>query len=209
MHPGGSSGDPPKGVRGGYKQKLQWQQASSSSSSPSGKSYLATLLVSKFVWGEISAPLLQQVAAAAFADGATHPDIKKLADLGTSGKHSGNCHSDLMSKLAPNPVSDILSPINVYVKRPPQNIVKVQHTMLLPHELFAAIHQHHPAVFQDRLCGGSDDNIGSFWSQMRDHPAYHTHPLKDRDDHCTRCIPVSLHGDGVAISGGALLGEKH
>ena len=74
--------------------------------------------------------------------------------------------------------------------------------MILPHQLFAALFEYDRGIFIDKLCGGSEDRIARFWNEMAGHPAYgQGHPLHLRPDHRTKCIPLSLHGDGVTAIG--------
>ena len=48
---------------------------------------------------------------------------------------------------------------------------------------------------------GSVGEIQKFWLQMVDHPAYEHHHVRLRGDFRDRCIPLALHGDGVAVTG--------
>ena len=57
-------------------------------------SKLASTLLEQWAWGEIAAPLLQQLASAAVADGALHPQLTSLSKLGHNGQFPGNCHKD-------------------------------------------------------------------------------------------------------------------
>ena len=49
--------------------------------------------------GEISAPQVQQMAKAAITDGCQHPELLKLASLGSSGLCTGHCHLELQRHL--------------------------------------------------------------------------------------------------------------
>ena len=53
------------------------------------KSELVDLLVTKYLWGEVPAVLLQQICAAAVKDGLVHPDVETMSRVGTSGLHPG------------------------------------------------------------------------------------------------------------------------
>ena len=59
---------------------------------------LAILLIQKWSVGEISATLVQELAAAAKCSGCFQRDVAALAALGTHGIHMGNCHRDLVRK---------------------------------------------------------------------------------------------------------------
>ncbi len=184
---------------GGFRQKAKWGRPSSTS--PTQESALAKVLITNWSWGDISAPMLQDIAWAAEKDGNAHPDVRELAKLGTYGKFPGNCNAELLAKLRPVPILAALSTMQVVIKKPPAQVVSLQQPVLLPHQLFAALYHHHKGAFIDRICGGTPENIGQIWSDMQGHPAFPQHPLARRPDHQRNCIPIALHGDGVAISG--------
>ena len=87
------------------------------------------------------------------------------------------------------------------IKKPPTMMQQCNLPVLLPHQVFAVIYEHHPEEFIERLLGGNPGNVGSLWAAMDTHPGYATHPVKYRSNHQEQCIPIGLHGDGVAISG--------
>eukprot|EP00969_Alexandrium_andersonii_P102238 4512568-Alexandrium_andersonii.AAC.1 len=58
---------------------------------------------------------------------------------------------------------------NAFVKKTSQDI-------LLPHELFACIHDRHPDAFLENILGGSPGKVGQFWNSIPDHPAWVDHP---------------------------------
>lgn len=59
------------------------------------KSKLANLLLEHWAWGLLGASAVQVFASAAVQDGACHPDLNKLAAIGTSGANRRNCARDL------------------------------------------------------------------------------------------------------------------
>src|SRR4051812_5833531 len=82
--------------RGGIRQRaLQMQEADTGVVPLISRSKLATALLQRWAWGELSAVGLQALAAAATADGLEHNDIVRLAALGSGGRHKGNCHREL------------------------------------------------------------------------------------------------------------------
>ena len=119
-----------------------------------GPSALAGLLIHMWTWGDMSTPLMQKLAAAAVADGLAHDELQKLAALGSHGKYSNNMHSELMTKLQPSPIADAVSSMSVYFKKDGQNSVESHVSIILPHELFAIMHQKHPDHFAATICGG-------------------------------------------------------
>lgn len=189
-------------ARGGHRQKRQWvESAPASSQMAARKSSLARLLVDKWAWGHFSAPLVQQVAQAAEEDGNTCVEIRKLAAMGSRGLYPGNCHADLERHLRPTPVTTALRSFSATIAKPPCGFWTGSHTILLPHELFATIFTHHSDVFYKSVCGGGVSNVELFWSNMQGHPAYRDHPVRLRTEHLSKAIPLSLHGDGVPVSG--------
>ena len=73
--------------------------------------------------------------------------------------------------------------------------------MLWPHEFAHALHSHMPGSFDERILGGSAETIPKFWEQMQGHPALEEHPLLEREDRWTKCVPFSMHSDGVPVAG--------
>ena len=110
-------------------------------------------------------------------------------------------HAQMLNRLNLPGIPECLRTIPALYKTGPQETTRVEQAVLWPHLLVSAIHKHFPAVFQQRILGGSAENVARFWSSMGDNPAYTGHPMRERDNHRTKCIPLSLHGDGVAVSG--------
>ena len=194
--PASSSGSLPE-PPGGHRQRARW----AAGPAVHNKSALAEFLIDKWSWGFMSAVLVQQICAAAVADGATHPDVKTLSELGSKGKHQQNIHVELIRKLAPLSVVKCLFQFGVYMKRSGNFIVSTEHFLLLPHELFACIYRDHKEAFLRRIAGGGVDTVKRFWRQMARHPCYAEHPVRGRPDHHERCIPLGLHGDSVPVTG--------
>ena len=67
--------------------------------------------------------------------------------------------------------------------------------MLWPHELFAGLWEHHPQAFQKLVLGGGPDVIKDFWKEMPPREGMMGAPAWRE-----RCIPIALHGDGVAVA---------
>lgn len=188
----------PKRHRGGCRQQLLRAQE------PQPESHLARLLLNLWSWGDISTPLLQKIAAAAVNDGINLTDLVTLADLGAKGAYPGNMHRELASKLKHSVVSTHLSTIEVAYKNVRGSlgsIVRRHVPILLPHELFSAIHTYYPEAFASCILGGSSDNIGKFWTAMRGSNHFAHHPLSTRRDLYSKGVPLALHGDGVSVVG--------
>ncbi len=110
-----------------------------------------------------------------------------------------------LQQLAGMKARDQLGIIRLPVKDPPVAARIAYHNILDPHVLFATMHNEFPKCFEDRLCGGSFDNIRRFWRDMDDagHPAFVNHEMQCRHaaKYQTHAIPITIHGDGAPISG--------
>ena len=132
----------------------------------------------------------------------THPEVQLLASLGSSGQVPGNVTRDLKRKLKEPPGMCALSSFRVRLKYTALNHRDVQQNVLWPHKFFAMLHKHHRAAFCQRILGGDSRNVARFWQAMADNnPRYPRHSVRSREDHTYRCIPISIHGDGVPVSG--------
>jgi hypothetical protein len=91
-------------------------------------------------------------------------------------------------------VKDFVLPLRTVAKG--QKWFMVNCAAIWPHELVHALYENSRQHFVERMLGGSADRLPTFWKQMRDHPAMQGHPLQDRSDHQTMCVPWSFHVDG-------------
>ena len=68
-------------------------------------------------------------------------------------------------------------------------------SVIWPHELFAWLYENHQQAFLQNILGGTPDNVKKFWQNMPSRPG-----LEQRSGWRDKCIPIALHGDGVAVS---------
>ena len=61
----------------------------------SASNALATVLLEQWAWGDIASPQVQRMAQATITYGIRHPDLLKLARLGSNDGCSGNFRRDL------------------------------------------------------------------------------------------------------------------
>ena len=180
--------------QGGTRQKLAWLASRDPPKPHMGQ--LASLLLRKYFWGEITACKIQSIAQAAEEDGASCPVLHVLANLG----EDKNCARNLQMRLAPN----VLQGASITVTLPMLNPIQVVHAptpLLLPHMLFAALYEADVELFKQHILGGSSETIPNFWDSVSDHPSMLNHPMKEKQSWRTTFVPLSLHGDGVAIAG--------
>ena len=72
---------------------------------------------------------------------------------------------------------------------------QVTNAVIWPHELFAWIYENHKQGFLHSILGGSEENVKIFWRNMPSRPGLETkHGWREK------CIPIAIHGDGVAVS---------
>jgi hypothetical protein len=149
----------------------------------------------------MSTATVQQIAAAAAADGCDHADVVFLSTLGSSDKYPKNMHKELNNKFRPSPLRESIDEICVWQKKSSKPPIHVHQKIMLPHRVFAALHKHYYNVFKLNIMGGNADEPGRFWEAMQGNPVYHNHPVSKRGTHKTHAIPFALHGDAVATSG--------
>ncbi len=155
--------------------------------------------MSKWAWGVISVPFLVDICLAAVEDGCDHPTVVQLSRLGGPQRNRGHMHRDLLRRLAPSPLVARLSSVPLWMKSAFNQVFQTTQQVLLPHALFAVLYSSFKEHFVSVLCGGSAGHLGEFWATQRQHPAFRHHPCRLRD--LNKTMPISLHGDGVPVSG--------
>ena len=185
---------------GGYLQQLAQSKAKEAAALPPSK--LASQLLQRWAWGELSAPWVQSLAEAAFDDGLCHPEVEQLAKIGARGKHHGNMHRDLLALTGKaNEMAAVITkiPIRVVVKKKVSSEVPLD--FLLPHKLFARLFHNLPNAFLSSLLGGDEGNVPRFWNSMMGHPFVKSRPQLQQRPDLHKVIPIGIHGDGVAYMG--------
>ena len=163
-------------------------------------------LVMLWAWGTISPQLLQHIMMLFMRDldnaeqGMLKKDrVRKLSKLGTSGAHPNNMNHQLIDSLPatkmPSPHS-FLAPLR-------HSILGYMHRavdMILPHELFAAFYHHYPQAWQERVFH-STERCSRFWRSVQGSVQFLTHPVRQRENFRTHCVPLAIHGDGTPVVG--------
>ena len=187
-----------KRMLGGSKQKLAQLEAEEEQAKSSN---LAAELLGLWSWGNMSAPLVQSLAMAAFKDGLQHPEIERMAKIGAGGKFPANMQRDLMTISGNFPLlkAETVVP-NIRVKSLKQEgfTEAMDLKFILPHKLFAILFESVPTAFQSSVLGEDASNVPRFWAAMKDNPVLAARPdLQGRAD-LAKVVPIALHGDGVA-----------
>ena len=197
--PASSSNGP---ARGGLRQRrTAWNNENLCQNH---KSATWMLLLEMVAWGEISAQLAQEVAAAAYADAlemqegsSTLQDLYNLSSIGSFGRYANKCYSEMMKRLPTQIKLPEVFEEFIPFKKP---LNKLHQAFLLPHELFAAIWQFYQATWH-KFVAPSADRMRDFWNAQAEHPAMGGHPIQERADRFSRAVPISIHGDDVPITG--------
>ena len=126
------------------------------------KSQLADASLCLVGWGIISSNTGQWIAAAAVADGASHPEVLKLSTLGASGTCSGNRRRDLLSNLCSDTLVPRPSWIWVPMKIKDGLVEPMTQLLITPTLLIGAIWNQ----FHDTLAEMFGDSPRSFWSHV-------------------------------------------
>lgn len=188
--------------RGGIRQRLARQNQRDEVRNK--QSALATMLMELIAWGEISAQMGQRIAQCAYQDACALKnddtnlgDLQVVSEIGASGRYPNKCYGDLMRKLPVEIKVPLAYKHNLPFKNP---LDSLRQAFLLPHELFASIWQFYPATWR-KFVMPCARRLRAFWESNRSHPVFPTHDVQHRGDYTERCIPISLHGDDVPITG--------
>ena len=124
-------------------------------------------------------------------------NLERVSTIGCGGRYPNKCFGELMQRIpyeikVPDPFVEKLpfkSPLN-----------SLSQGFLLPHELFAAIWEWYPNTWNKYILPNKP-KLQEFWNRNMDHPSMASHSVKDRENFSTLCVPFSLHGDDVPVTG--------
>ena len=187
--------------RGGIRQRAA-RRREQDENRPSS---LATFLTLQVLRGFMSVPVANRIAKHAKRDleyaaqrgpDFMFNDLDTIAQLGGAagrGK-AGRMYQELMSKLVtPSiPLFRAIIPLDLQERVPRL----VEQCMLLPHVVFSSMYHHYHASFIKRICPSSE-TLRDFWTKLERHPLLHNHPVRRIRGWRDRCVPLSIHGDGV------------
>ena len=183
--------------------------------------------VKSWAWGHSSAVQLQETMQHNFNDQVRLlrnlglntdlccQSLKDLSKLGAHGRHPGNIKRDLVGLLGAPQVPEayvIQAEMAIPKLNGPGNHTQVMDfPILLPHEVFAHLHQAHPTRFgQLFLDSGNCKTLEDFWgtAMQRKDPRLRYHPMVKKTGWMSNTIPISVHGDGVACTAVGKPGSK-
>jgi hypothetical protein len=114
------------------------------------------------------------------------------------GKLSCSRNMTVLNILPPSFVN-VPTPIDMPLKSGDTHTMSGQY-VLWPHELFSSIYHMYNDAWTRVITPGTDA-ITAFWDAMAQNPQMDNDDIRGRADFRTRCIPISIHGDGVPVSG--------
>ena len=190
---------------------------------------LGKFLVQSWSWGEKSAAEVQRLTSKAREDEQAllrrcgldvslgSSMLKALAGLGSNGKFVGNINKELQRHLGePDvPIATTFEiPMRVLKPRLPNrfgrmavavapfSISRQKAPFLLPHVWFHHLFHNNRREFH-RTIIAEDESPRPFWVEVakRRDPRIQHHPLLRRAGFMDNALPVSIHGDGVAVLG--------
>ena len=130
------------------------------------QSALASKLLNCWSNGALSAKAVQEIAALAMQDGATHQEIFKLGKVGDWGRRPGNCHRDLLTSFCPQILLPEPFEVQVPCLHPKTSLEKEDGAgLFLPHLLFSHLGEKHPEFFEQVFCL-TDSSLEKFWSAV-------------------------------------------
>ena len=167
-------------------------------------------LVTEWCYGLSSAQHTNKHALLAYAAGARGGYLHALTQLGSGGRHAGNCSADLM-KLVQQVLGPALIPMYIclvpfFISRSSSGQGAPEWStagFILPHIWFAFLFKYHKAEFYLRFAGCTEAmckaKLRAFWSNVHDaDPRKGTRPdIFGNDGYFEKFIPVGCHGDKV------------
>lgn len=163
-------------------------------------------MVMLWAWGIISPQMLQHAMLLFERDVKRAAEgkldcglVETLAALGGRGVYANNMHRDLIRAM---PCPQMPSPhsLPVPMKHSVLGLFHRDLHMLLPHELFSAIYKFYPWAWTNCICP-SAESVKLFWRSVMGGAHFGSHPVRHRVGFRTKCIPLTLHGDGTPAMG--------
>lgn len=180
-------------TRGGRLQRLA--SAEFCLPAPAHRSSLVDALLSMVCWGSVSCPTARWLAKCALQDGASHPELSKLAGIGTEGTYPGNTRRDLLRQFmkrttVPKCLLVRVPTLDKHNREEPT----LQAVLQLP-ELLQALWENHKTLLMDQYLG---QNPRGFWEacDSGDPRFQRMHAITDLPGWEDRTWPFILHGDG-------------
>ena len=154
-------------------------------------SYLAQGIISEAHCHAVAKAAKADLDAA--AEGFHFPALNSLANL----QHGKNLQQAIFNALKKEANLPQLQEVDIPLKGQPTLCASA--SVMLPHELFAALHENPNGWAKSIL--PDPDKLEAFWSAFQGHPCMAQHPLHKRKGYKTKCIPLALHGDEVPVTG--------
>ena len=164
-------------------------------------SELAYFLILEILWGSMSPATAKKIAkltrndiARAQQEGPefSFSELETLADLPNS-----NTYSSLLGKLAvPSlPIHEFKLPLQLN-----SVIGFFSQCAMWPHEVLSALYHEYKSEWKTRILP-DPSKLRKFWRSIQDNPLLDGHPVLGVKKWMSRCIPISIHGDGVPCIG--------
>lgn len=161
-------------------------------------SKLYAWLMMQLSWGLISASLCCEIAEAALADIDAVSSSQKFPQLLQLVRKTSSNSSNQWRAAKNAMVAESNLPMPYTVSMPYKDGDRST-SMLLPHELFAAMYADGDLWESTVFPPGAQ--IEAFWSAFGTHPLMEGHPVKRRALYQKKCVPLAFHGDEVPVTG--------
>ena len=143
------------------------------------------------------------IARAANVDGLAQPDLVRLSELGSGGRHKEHMWRDLKVHMKEPKLQKALAVLRVPLKGNGARLEAGEIGMLYPHMVFSLLYEKYPEKFKKYILGGDAANVTKFWDEMTDHPSFAGHPMLTHAffDYKTKAVPIIIYGDGTLVTG--------
>ena len=157
-------------------------------------------------WGQLHWSVAQRLAQAIEEDANAvgnfvHPDVQRIASLGSYGRYSGNVRREALTRFKPLPnlAKPLLARVPIIRTKASNHFAPdfMDLPILLPCDIFESLSRYFPRKFQSLLGNG----IQQFWGKVSDDdPRLVNHPVLMIDNWKKKALPLLLHGDGVRFT---------
>ena len=183
---------------GGHRQKRQRLDRLGGDGDADEQCPLATGLLMRWAWGNISAAEVQNLAHLAKLSGLNHSEIDFLAGIGTGGTNPNHCSRALYRRYCKGlklPEPTVIRLPVVETKSDRMTVSYCDFPLLLPHDWMSSLATNYMEVFEERF-GVAE--LHTWWAGHNiSNPKLWQNPVLDKDNWQHLCVPLLLHGDGA------------
>ena len=146
-------------------------------------------MIELWSWQLLSANKIRRICKGFEQAGETHPNVLRLARIGSDGEHVQNCRRDLERFIGKPILEEAMVTIQMPYKSELDTIVYEEFQILMPHLVFSCIYKASFSAFTRMFLGTGPSTLQDFWDQTDTHPSLVGHPIRDRHNYLSFAAP--------------------